>query len=299
MPPGSGMLRFVTTLALLAFNPALAASETPLFDYARELPFESVLTDSTLSQQLAQAEHQIERNPPPKEDCARTLGANRFAAMYDSLGSVQSALGDTDAAIESFRKSLECNPRKAPIRASLASALMHVGQLTEARAELERGLAIDPVDLACLSTLMQLDFIEERWSDVISRVREDMTRLDIERATYWQCFRWLAQRRSGVRVPEGIDSELTDDWPRPVLDALRGEITEAELLDELKDENNDRRQREMLSEALFYIGQARLADGDVGNARLYLTATVNLKVMYFIEHHLALAELAKIRERGP
>ena len=293
-------MRAVVLLLLCGNAVAASESETPLFDYARELPFVSVYTERSLSRELAQAHYAIEHNPPPKENCSRTLGANLFASMYDNLASVQATLGDSGGAIENFRKSLACNPRDPGVRAALASALMHIDRIAEARAEAERGRAIDPEDAASSSTLMQLDFIEGRWPQVIARLREMLGwTSDVERATYWECFLWLAQRRSGIREPDDSASDLTDDWPRPVLEALRGALTENDVLDVLREEGNDRRQREMLCEALYYIGQTRLANGDTENARLYFTAAVNLKVMYFIEHHLALAELTKMLAQSP
>ena len=43
------------------------------------------------------------------------------------------------------------------------------------------------------------------------------------------------------------------------------------------------------------MGQLRLAKGEADTARRYFAATVNLKVLYFIEHHMALAEIAKMQ----
>jgi lipoprotein NlpI len=283
--------------AALWCGSAFATNETPLFDYARELPFVSLVGDR---HPLDRALYDIEHNPPPREGCSRTLGANRFASMYETLGGVQANLGDNAGAIESLTKSLACRPRVARVHARLAEQLMHLGRLDDARAEIARARAIDVEDEDTASVLMRIEFIQEHWPEAIAELRGLLARtIDSERATYWECFLWLAQRRSGVSNPEDSPAELTDDWPRPVLEFLRGALTEEDVLDVVQDEGGDRRQREMLSEALFYVGQARLANGDVENARLYFTSTVNLKVMFFIEHHLALAELTKMRAGNP
>jgi lipoprotein NlpI len=63
----------------------------------------------------------------------------------------------------------------------------------------------------------------------------------------------------------------------------------------VRDERDPQRQRDILSEALFYTGQLRLAAGQKAAAVKYFTATVDLKVVYFIEHQLATAELRKLR----
>jgi hypothetical protein len=289
--------RLLGSIALLAGN-ALAASETPLFDYARELPFISVVSDQT--RVLSAALYEIEHNAPPKEGCSRKLGANRFAEMYETVGAAQAALGDSAVAIDSLTRSLACNPRVARVHASLAAQLMELRRFDEARAAALRARAIDVEDETAAIVLMQMDLVEERWSEAIAGLRELLARsVSPNRATNWEIFLWIAQRRARVPDPEDSAAELTDDWPRPALEFLRGALTENDVLDVVQDEDDDRRQREKLCEALYYVGQARLSNGDIENARLYFTATVNLKVMYFIEHHLALAELEKMRVQSP
>ncbi|HEV7715414.1 MAG TPA: hypothetical protein VGO53_07450, partial [Steroidobacteraceae bacterium] len=136
-----------------------------------------------------------------------------------------------------------------------------------------------------------------RWADAVARLRTvATTEPDDERATYWQCFLWLAQRRAGTRQPElATRTAGYDGWPTPILDALKGSVTEADVLAEVRKQPDERRRREILAEALYYMGQLRLANGDATTARRYFAATVNLKVLYFIEHHMALAEITKMR----
>jgi tetratricopeptide (TPR) repeat protein len=283
-------------LTFLMCAAALAAERMPLFDFSQELPFVPMTNDQQLRRQLARAEHDLKQNPPPETDCARTLGANRFADLYERLGGTYFSMGQISAAIDAFRKSIACDPRNPNVHASLAVALMHANQPALARAEAERGRAIDPESVEPGAILMQLDFIEERWPEAIAALRRLIADTpDTERVTYYQCFLWLAQLRSGLGTPGIVASELAEDWPRPLLDWLEGSITEEQVLERVKDVGDDKRQREMLAEALYYVGQARLARGEAEAARLYLTATVNLKVTYFIEHRMALAELAKIR----
>lgn len=299
----SGLRRTLLVVALLACGAALAAQEMPLFDYAQELPFVPMTNDSQLRRRLARAEHDLKQTPPPAADCARTLGANRFAGLYDTLGGTWFAMGEITAAIDAFRKSIACNPRSANVHASLAAALINAGQPAQARAEAERGRVIDPDNVEASAILMQLDFIEERWPEAIAGLRRLIADTpDPERVTYYQCFLWLAQLRSKLGTPGIVPSELSEDWPRPLLDWLEGTLTEEQVLERVKDVGDDIRQREMLAEALYYIGQGRLARGEDEAARLYFTATVNLKVTYFIEHRMALAELEKIRassDRSP
>lgn len=278
------------------------ATETPLFDYASELPAAAPRPyDDTLRKQIATFTAEMARHPPPADDeCAHTLGANRFSRQYDDLGSAQSNAGEYEAAIEAYEKALACSPRAADIYAELATELMHAGRLADARSTASRGVALTENTASFDSVLMQLDFIGERWAEAVGRLRAmTTTETDNERATYYQCLLWLAQRRAGVKQPELVTRETSyDEWPAPILETLQGLLTEAELLAEVKDQKNELRRREVLVEALYYIGQLRLATGDAETARRYFAAAVNLKVLYFIEHHLALAEIVKMRDRS-
>jgi tetratricopeptide (TPR) repeat protein len=292
--------RALLLLALLACGTALAAPEMPLFDFAQELPFVVMTDDSQLRRQLVRAEHDLKQTPPPGGDCARTLGASRFADLYYTLGSTRFQMGEMSAAIDSFRKSVGCDPRNPNVYALLAAAFLNAGQPAQARIEAERGHAIDGENVEAAGMLMQIDFIEERWQEAIAGLRRLIAATpDTERVAYFQCFLWLAQLRSGVAAPGFAASELTEDWPRPLLDWLEGNLTEEQVVERVKEARTGHRQRELLVEALYYVGQTRLARGEREPARLYFTAAVNLKVTYFIEHRMALAELAKMRGGKP
>jgi lipoprotein NlpI len=285
---------------LLVFSPVAAtaadANGTPLLDYASSLDFDAPPNAEIFRKRAARAEHQLERNPVPDEGCARTLGARRFAGLLNELGSARESLGDSQGAIDAYTKALACSPRAAFLHADLASELMHAGRFIEARQTAQQGLAIDAEHLYLITVLAQIDFVEGKWSDAIERMRSAVLATpDDEQAAYWQLFLWLAQRRSGIARPELAERDFTDSWPRPVLDTLQGALTEQELLEEVKDEADEARRREILCEALYYIGENRLASGDVETAVRYFEAAADVKVPYFIEHHMALAELEKVR----
>ena len=279
------------------------ASDTPLFDYASTQPTVTQPFNDAIRKQIATIESELARHPaPPDEDCAHTLGANRFARQYSDLALAHSNAGDYEEALVIAEKALACAPRDPDLHAQVASELMHVGRRAEARTALQRGLALlehSSTGTALESLIMQLDFIDERWADSVARLRAMIaTETDEERATYYQCFLWLAQRRAGVGQPELTKPTKYEEWPATLLQMLKGAASEEQVLDDVKAQKNEHRRREVLVEALYYVGQLRLANGETETARRYFAAAVNLKVLYFIEHHMALAELTKMRERS-
>ena len=119
-------------------------------------------------------------------------------------------------------------------------------------------------------------------------------------AGYGQLMLWLAQMRAGVAKPEYVARTPGEGWPQPLLLYMRGEYTEDELITPIKEGDDDDNSQpntstdERLCEALFYVGEAYWARGQPEVARDYFAALVNIKVIYFLEHGLALAEIAKM-----
>ena len=279
--------------------PAPAADTAPLLTYAASHHYPPILqpaTQATLQKQIARITFDLAKDPPPAENCAQTLGAKRFATLYDDLAQAYSNMAEHVQAVEAYAKAIDCNPRADFLHAELAASLLDLGRYTDARMETQRQLHLGRANFTLYTLLTQLDFIDEHWAGAIANARIAATMApNDEQATYWQCFLWLAQLRSGSREPTLAKRRIAEGWPAPILESLQGKISEDELVEAVREEHDQQRQRDILSEALFYTGQLRLADGQTAVAAKYFTATVNLKVVYFIEHQLATAELHKLR----
>lgn len=294
-------------LAALA-TPANEPDSTPLLRYAMEQQFEA-LPDTTESRAaLVAAEHALRQIETPRQGCARTLGAARFAGLWNALGEARANRADHAGAADAFRRAAECLPRSVSILSALATELKWMGDLPQARQLLVRALTIDPRNATVRQQLGQIDFLEQRWADAIANYRYAATH-DDERhdAAYSEIMFHLAQRRAGVAKPEvlhrpkklrtdddGEDDEEELEWPTPILETLRGVRSEQSLLEQAQDDSGYPSAQERLCEALYYIGQERLARGETDVARRYLAAVVNTRVLYFIEHNLALSELRRI-----
>ena len=248
--------------------------------------------------------HAIEQShPPASADCARSLGAQRFAELYGSLGAARSAVGDFQGAAEAYRHAVACRPRVAELHAALGSALFDARDYVGARDAVQTALALDPRSVTSMRLAANLDFIEEHWADAVARFRYVASSdPDRQTAAYGQLMYWLAQARAGVAQPEFVARTPGDGWPQPLLLYLRDEYAETELLQPIREgDDADNSQPntstdERLCEALFYVGEAYWARGEPAIAREHFTALVNMRVIYFLEHGLALAEIAKLRD---
>lgn len=291
-----------------AGSPA-ATQNPPLIAYAIELgqsnshPQDKALYVATTNLRTITSE--LSRNPPPSDtECANTLGASRFAEQYERLGSLHEQLGDFEAVIEVNESAFACQPRVASYLASIASAQLSLGHIEEARATAERGNVIDADDEGVRFVRGRLDFVQERWADATARFRLEVVRSQRKYTgsvyvDYARCFLWLAQRRAGVREPElpkpdEAGKPPRKEWPAQILETLRGELSEKELVQVIRDADNGEA-KEWLTEALFYVGELRLAEGDTETARRHFASVINLRMLNFVEYGMARAELRKMR----
>ena len=255
---------------------------------------------------LREALHALEQaHVPDDAHCADSLGASRYAALHNDVAASRAVDGDYLGAAADYRHALACRPRDPEILSALAGVLFDARDLRGARTVIDESLAIDPRSVGGNRLAGNLDYVEERWADAIARFRyvaaSDEDRV---RAGYGQLMFWLAQRRGGVARPEFVVRTPGDGWPQPLLLYMRDEYTEAELIDRINEgDAEDNREPytstdERLCEALFYVGEDYWARGQPDVARQYFAALVNIRVLYFLEHGLAMAEIAKLQERG-
>lgn len=294
---------------LPAASPASAAETDeatyPLLDLARKRQARQYdgPRPSPLGSITKEMRHAIEQARVPADaDCAASIGAPRFADLHASLAASLSGDGDLPGAIAAYRRALACRPRDGDLHAALGGVLFDARDYAGARAAVNEALALDARAVSTVRLAANLDFIEERWADAIARFRyvaaSDPDRV---RAGYGQLMYWLAQARASVAHPEWVARTPGEGWPQPLLLHLRGQYSEAELVVPIEEGDDDSNNQpntstdERLAEALYYVGQARLARGESKAALDYFTAIANLRVIYFLEHGLAIAEIAKLR----
>jgi lipoprotein NlpI len=295
---------------LMCLMPLLAqaadSTDHPVLELARELQVtrKPDMRATPGAPALRQAEHALEQaHAPPDGECAQSLGALRFADLHMDVGAARVGQGDFEGAAAAYRSAHACRPRDATILAALAGVLFDSRDYAGAREAIDASLAIAPRSVNANRLAGNIDFVNERWADAVARFRYvSASDPDRVQAGYGQLMFWLAQLRAGVAKPEFVDRTPGEGWPQPLMLFMRGEYTEAELTEQIREGDDSSNTQpntstdERLCEALFYLGEAYWARGQPDVARDYFAALVNIKVIYFLEHGLALAEIAKLRE---
>lgn len=295
---------------------AIDATALPAADYRRA--------------RLRSAEAGLQRADAPQDGCGEALGAARFAALHTELARARAALGERQGALSAWRAAAACAPRDPQPRREIATALMALGRLDEARAELGRAATLARGSAAGLDEARtRLDFAAGRWADAARGAAAIAARLEREgrraqpqaagdapvpdgdeaagalpasraAAGFWRLLERLAQRRGALPAAPSPPLDPGADgapWPAPLWRHLDSRLDERGLVAAIAADPDPRRRREMACEALYYTAQQALAEGREAEGRRRLARVVNLKIVEFIEHDLALAELA--RRRAP
>ncbi len=311
----AGLLACVGT-AGAAPAPAPAADEaSPLVAFVATLDAAAAPAQERGLADLRRAEAALARSPGPDADCAQSLGAARHGALRAAVAQARQALGERQAAIGDWQRALDCEPRNARYRVALASVLLTFAQLDAARAQAERAATLAPGQPGLEELQARLAYLAGRWLEAAARAQRIATRLQGAAATepgpdapadaapgddvavFWWLQAQFALRRGGQPRQDlpGPDPAIEERWPVPLWRFVRGELDERDVVAAIAARPEPRRRREMACEALYYTAQHALAAGRVDEGRRRLARVVNLKVLYYVEHDMALAELATLR----
>lgn len=108
------------------------------------------------------------------DEAAKVLSSaiNSFSAtgtpasiLHYNYGLVLAALGNSDSALEEFRKAAELNPHDADAWNEIGRILIDEGKPGAARNALNRALELQPANAAAWNNLGVVCFLQERYSD--------------------------------------------------------------------------------------------------------------------------------------
>ncbi len=277
---------------------------------------------------LRAAEAALARTPGPLDGCAGSLGAARFGALHAAVAAARQAVGDRRGAVAAWRRALDCEPRDAGHHVALGGLWLTLGDLEAARAEATRAARLAPRQAGLEELQARLAFVAGRWPEAARRAQRVAERLQgvapagaaagtgdddgesaagpaagvagpgHDVAAFWRLLALLAQRRGGLPWQDspGPDPALEDRWPVPLWRLAVGTLDERGVVAAIEAQDTPRHRREMACEALYYTAQLAFATGRPEAGRARLARVVNLKVLYYVEHDMALAELARLRQ---
>lgn len=217
---------------------------------------------------------------------------------WASRGIALRALGRGNQAISDFTQALEVGtPDNAEVYNLRGLAYKDSGEYGLAVADHTNALAIRPIWAFATRNRARAYFFMGRYTDSAT---DFAAAFDIERDPYTSIWRFLALTRAnrsdqGLRNLRGETRRLREEsWPTPVVKMFLGELTPNELVQLARDPNDPQRAAGLATEAMFYIGQMFLMQGDAKQASAFFERTLELGVTSFVEYDAARIELERM-----
>lgn len=207
---------------------------------------------------------------------------------YDNIGRYQDAAED-------FKAALKLTPNAPDILESSAVNATALGELPRAVVFSSRAINASPGNLGALSTRAQALYLMRDYPAAQADLRDLLKDSAQQRRGYPLILLALAARNAGDDPQKAmqpyLNGELPNDWPRPLIDYLRGASDEDSVL---RAAGQGEQGQEQLCEAYFYLGERYLAEGKTERARDYLRKSQSQGVMEYFEHIASGQELRRI-----
>ncbi len=260
------------------------------------------------------------------------LTPNNQAAVYFNRGGVHIQVGNVEQAVQDFTQTVLLRPDHQLAWASRGIALRALGRGEQAVSDFTQALEVGTPDDAEVYNLRGLAYkdlgqydlavadhtnaltIRPVWAFAtrnraralffMGRYRDSATdfeaAFDIEKDPYTSLWRFMAMTRSnqsdlGLRNLRTETRRLRQDaWPAPIVNMFLGELTPNELVQLARDPQDPQRAAGLATEAMFYIGQMFLMQGDAKQASAFFERTIELGVTTFVEYDGARIELERM-----
>lgn len=232
---------------------------------------------------------------------AATLRVNREEVKKAYVGALReialghSALGNNVLATYYFSMVAQIAPEDPMAIYDLAVELWAIGQDEDAGTLFMKALEANPQNSYLLRALGHYYWVTGDTDRAIERFLEALSAAqEPEDKIYAAIALSIAEQRGTSPVRFGDKISATDSgWPSPILRFLRGNLEVSALVAAIT-EGDERSARTRMCEALYYVGEVRLAQGNKEQARTYFQSAVNTRVPSFRENGLALRALKSI-----
>lgn len=223
-----------------------------------------------------------------------------YAGALREIALGYSALGNNILATYYFSMVAQIAPEDPMAIYDLAVELSAIGQDEDAGSLFMTALKLNPRNSYLLRALGHYYWVTGDTDRAIERFLEALSAAqEPEDKAYGAIALHIAEQRtmSPIKFSGKIVVEHTG-WPMPILGFLRGEIDVSRLVAAITD-GDERTARTRMCEALYYVGEIRLAQGNKEQARSYFRSAVNTRVPSYRENGLALRALKTLDAATP
>jgi tetratricopeptide (TPR) repeat protein len=194
-----------------------------------------------------------------------------YKEAYYQRGCLRGQKGDFDAAISDFSEIIKLDSKYAPAYYQSGHVKYFKGDLDGALDQLNQALSLDPNFSLCYFIRGLVRHAQEHREEALSDFQKSLG-LGFSDAAFWI---WIIETESGQRglaqkdlsdALNNPESFKPDDWPSQIGNFLLERITEDQLMDKAKAEN-EAESNGILCQAWFYPGMLKHLSGDSKGAQ--------------------------------
>lgn len=212
----------------------------------------------------------------------------QLISLYEKLATNYSILGNNILSAHYYNKLVQIFPDDASCRFDYAIELANNSLLKKAQEEFETGLKFDSTSSFYLRVCGNISFQQNNLKKAVYYYNKSIIVADsLDDANYSVILKYV----TNIFInPENKKAEIKSafkDWPYPIIQYLKNEIDEKEIVRKIKSNVDPDKCRLDLCESLYYIGLYNLSIGKKELGLNMLKACVNLKVPAYIEDLMA------------
>lgn len=232
---------------------------------------------------------------------AGKLNGRDLAIAYAERASSQSEMGRITEAKQDIAKALALDPLNFESHRTQGELHFNTGELDKALADYNKALsgAKDTDDVFYRRGIIHM--IEGRQDQALEELQKAIKATnDDERIQFYQIWYAIAALRAGKTIPadmqQSMNNNLDGAWPRPIAGLYTGKRSVDEII-AIANKAKDEDHLLKLCEAYFYIAEYYLAKGDQAQAKAYFTQSKDTRAIVYLEYWSSGLELAKLEKK--
>ena len=212
---------------------------------------------------------------------------------FNMRGNAYRAMGNQEKAYSDYAEAARLDPKELQYLVNKANAAISIGRYDDVLAATDAALSVSPEFAGALQLRGRAYFNAGEFADSRVAFQEYSERQPSD--PYGALWEYLTALRLGVAADP---PRVEDDWVRQIVAMLNGKLDPDEFL-EAVDHPDEAVARVRRLEALYYLGQRYLLDGQTKKATDSFEECVSLGLTGHIEHSAAVAELQRSRGQDP
>jgi len=223
------------------------------------------------------------------------LSGEDLAEAHCSRAEALADLGTPADGQKDAERAVQLAPQFGRARQCRGNLYFNQGEFAKAELDFSKALALGANPFETFYRRGHARYYQGRTAEAAEDFAKAAAATDSSRRVYADLWRIWSLQRLGQVVPPDLDrqarAEPQGEWPRPALAMLVGALSPEQMLAEVEKKTGDERELNM-TEALFYLGQQRLNQGQPTLARTAFEQVRQKGITMYIEHVAAGFELS-------